>query len=309
MGVRPVLKRWFVLLIGTLLLSACAGFTPTLDVVTEGQSTTISVAMTEADVRGLIALTAGNPAWIRNFTVNFSAGQIIVRGQVRDAAGRYVPATATVQIGVADNWLTATATAITVGGWIASPGELQNINAGIANALTNAQTQSAGAVVEAAILTDALLTVRVRVPAQNNLNALLRVTTDETHYNITVTLTEASVQAALLPIFGTGAQAWLLNPQIDLREGDLHITGGLKQQQGDPIPVTLGVALGVTDGKLTLTVTALSLGFWSATPANLADLNADLAAGMARGQRGDGSLQTITITNNRLSIQIRSPKQ
>lgn len=303
-----MLRRWFVLLIGTLLLSACAGFTPTIDAVTEGQSTTISVAMTESDVRGLIALTAGNPAWIRNFTVNFNAEQIVVRGQVRDGAGRYVPATANMQFGVANHWLTATATAMTVGGWIASPGELQNINAGIAEALSSAQAQAAGAVVEAAIVTERLLTVRVKIPAQNSLNALFRVTTDDTHYNITITLTEPSVRAMLLPIFGSGAQAWLLNPVIDLREGDLLITGGLKQQQGDPIPVTLGIALGVAEGKLTLTVTALSLGFWSATPANLDALNADIAAGMARGQRGDGSLQAITITNNRLSIQIRSPK-
>ncbi len=128
---------------------------------------------------------------------------------------------------------------------------------------------------------------------------------------MTVKLSEGDVNGLVRSIAGTGSTAWLLNPLVDLREGELVINGQVRQGNA-LVFASLTGSLGVANGWFTVNISGLRVGAWTADASALARINKDIAAGLARSaaQNANGTkFVNLTVGGGQLTIGMQTPIQ
>jgi len=128
---------------------------------------------------------------------------------------------------------------------------------------------------------------------------------------MTIKLSEGDVNGLVRSIAGTGSTAWLLNPLVDLREGDLVINGQVRQGNALVLASLTG-SLGVANGWFTVNISALRVGTWFADAAALTRINKDIAnelAGSAAQNKNGTKFVNLTIGGGQLVIGMQTPNQ
>jgi len=110
-------------------------------------------------------------------------------------------------------------------------------------------------------------------------NVDLQVDDDFTY--LTVSMTEAEAAQAIETILNSGQQGKIINPQADLRDGEIVVSGEVEQQAtGERHPGSLSLRLWAESGHLRAQVTSFDFAGWDASDDQLNNINQSLAEGL-----------------------------
>lgn len=283
-----------------LTLSACAGVNPTVVLEDRGGRNLFTVTLSEADLVAALRTISfsADPAPFRGVTVNLRDGVVTLRGQLRNTAnGRYEPTIVAARLGVAAGWPTLQVLSARFGNLTLSENDLTNANTSIAQGLVEAQGRDTSGIIFEEVTADGALRLRFSLPREGGLLGTLRLTTTDEAYRFSLNMSVADLQAALAPIFLSGGQPWLLNAQVVPGAGTLTVSGDVRQQSGELLPVRLALSLDVTDGQWVLAIVSLRLGGFEVPVDWLRAVNQGLGDGLRQAGRRDGfGLQRLNIT-------------
>lgn len=160
----------------------------------------------------------------------------------------------------------------------------------------------------AVMIVFAALTAAV-VPAQADSG--IELTFDENYSYLTITVDQSDVERALERGLSQGVTPALVNPDVELEAGQLYVSGEyLNVFTNRREPGEMTVSFEVVNGELEVVVTSLMLNGYPANPEIVADINDNIAAGIAGNagrHQGRGELYDVTITPSDVSIVIRTP--
>jgi hypothetical protein len=147
--------------------------------------------------------------------------------------------------------------------------------------------------------------------ACNGTSATIDLRADESFYYLTVNMTEEEVQALFEGIFAENNELNVSNPVVDLRPGEIALTGEVASGTGETVPANLTLLVGAVDGQLNASVTDANFAGWEGTQAWLDQINSNIAAGIAdavQNRTDNAELSDVTITDTGLSFTIRAPR-
>jgi hypothetical protein len=133
---------------------------------------------------------------------------------------------------------------------------------------------------------------------------------DADYSYITVTLDEDDADALFAAFL---ADSEIVEPDVDLRPDEVLVSGVYQDETfPDGIPASMTVRIELVDGELVVEVLTVDVPGLTITDNALAEINAEIAAGIQREalERGDdkGELSAVAITDDELSFTIRSPR-
>ena len=135
---------------------------------------------------------------------------------------------------------------------------------------------------------------------------------DDAYTYLTISMAEEEAANAIESILGSGKQGKIINPQADLRDGEIYVTGEVEQQTtGKRLPGSLTLRLWAENGQLQAKITSLDFAGWDATQERLDEMNQSLAEGMARraAQRNNRSeLSEVIVTDGELAFTFKTPR-
>lgn len=142
-------------------------------------------------------------------------------------------------------------------------------------------------------------------------NVDLQVDDDFTY--LTVSQTEAEATALIERILSSGQQSRLINPQADLREGEIFVSGEVEQQgTGQRLPGSLTMRLWAENGQLQAQVATLDFAGWDASSEQLNKINQSLAEGLARQagrNNNDSELSQVIVRDGELAFTFKTPRR
>lgn len=131
--------------------------------------------------------------------------------------------------------------------------------------------------------------------------------------DITATLTEAEVNAAITEALAQNPNPLLRDPDVDLQNGRIIINGQHTRRDGSgTVTGTMTMTLGVANGLLTAQITQVEIDGWDANDARIAEFNQRLADGLSRiaqGSRASITFTEVTITDAELRIAFTARQQ
>lgn len=126
--------------------------------------------------------------------------------------------------------------------------------------------------------------------------------------NVTMSLTEAEVNAAVAAALAEGGNPLLRDPQVDLQAGQIVVSGTHERRDGGgPVSGTITISIGAANGALTAQVTSANIEGWDANDARIAQFNERLAQGLGRlAERSNGrvTVQSVNVTDSALDITL-----
>lgn len=136
---------------------------------------------------------------------------------------------------------------------------------------------------------------------------------DDNYSYLTVSMTEDEATNLIESILGSGQQRQLINPQADLREGEVYVSGEVEQQTtGQRLPGSLTLRLWAENGQLQAQAVSLDFAGWDASEEQLNKINQSLAEGLARQaarRNNDSELSQVTIRDGELSFTFKTPRR
>jgi hypothetical protein len=147
--------------------------------------------------------------------------------------------------------------------------------------------------------------------ACSGVSATVHFRADETYNYLTINMTEAEAQTLFAGIFEESDDLHITNPVVDLRPGEIAISGEVPSGTNATVPVNLIVQASVPNDQPSIVVTSANFAEWEGTPEMLADINRDIAAGLASAAQNDmeAQLTDIAITDDQLSFTLRGPRE
>ncbi|MFN8528344.1 MAG: LmeA family phospholipid-binding protein [Anaerolineae bacterium] len=126
--------------------------------------------------------------------------------------------------------------------------------------------------------------------------------------NVTVTLSEADVNAAITDALNTSANPLFRNPSVDLQSGQIVINGEHDRRDGGGrISGSVTVTPSVTNGVLSITVSSLNVEGLAATDAEVQAFNARIQEALARRVNRDHpnvALNAVTVSDTEMVIEL-----
>ncbi|MBZ0288761.1 MAG: hypothetical protein K8I30_14175, partial [Anaerolineae bacterium] len=103
----------------------------------------------------------------------------------------------------------------------------------------------------------------------------------------------------------------ITNPVVDLRAGEISISGEVPSGSDATVPVSLIVQASVENSQPSLEVTSISFAGWEGTPDMLENINSEIADGIASAAENakDAQLTDVSITEDALSFTLRGPRE
>ena len=142
-------------------------------------------------------------------------------------------------------------------------------------------------------------------------NVDLKVDDDFTY--LTVSMTEAEAAQAIESILSSGQQGQIINPQADLRDGEIVVSGEVEQQAtGKRLPGRLTMRLWAESGHLRAQVTSFDFAGWDASDEQLNEINQSLAEGLARQaarRNNQSELSEVIVRDGELAFTFKTPRR
>lgn len=147
--------------------------------------------------------------------------------------------------------------------------------------------------------------------ACNGVSATVHFRADETYNYLTIDMTEQEAQTLFTGIFAENNDLRISNPVVDLRPGEIAITGDVPSGNGGTVQANLTVQAAMVDGQPNLQVTSFSFAGWEGTPEMLAEINRNIANGFAEAatKANEGQITEISITDTGLSFTVRGLRE
>ena len=146
--------------------------------------------------------------------------------------------------------------------------------------------------------------------ACSGVSATVNFRADDQYNYLTIDMTEQEAQTLFTGILAESADVQISNPVVDLRPGEVAISGDVPSGSGGTVQANLIVQAAMSDGQPTLRVTSFSFAGWEGTPDMLEEINGNIAAGFAEAasNANEGQLTDISITDTALSFTVRGPR-
>ncbi len=127
--------------------------------------------------------------------------------------------------------------------------------------------------------------------------------------DVTVTNSEADINAVIADALAASGNPLLRNPSVDLQNGQIVISGEHDRRDGGgTVAGTITLTAAVVDGRLDINVTAINIEGFDASDERLEELNQNIEARLQdRARREDNNrvrLTSVTITDDSLSFTI-----
>jgi hypothetical protein len=139
-----------------------------------------------------------------------------------------------------------------------------------------------------------------------------RVEVDPNFVTFTITLSENDVRGIIESAVVASNPPLLANPTVDLRNGDILVTGTYQPPDGSSaIPGEMTLKMEVANEQLAVTVTALNVAGQPVPQTSIDEFNRQLAQGIARTavqSNTNAKLSGITITDDAMTLSIRTPR-
>ena len=136
---------------------------------------------------------------------------------------------------------------------------------------------------------------------------------DENYTYLTISMTEDEAAQLIETILSSGRQGRIINPQADLRDGEIYVAGEVEQQAtGRRLPGSLTLRLWAEGGQLQAQVASLDFAGWDASNQRLNEINQSLTEGLARQatQRNNRSeLSEVIVQDGALSFTFKTPRR
>lgn len=153
--------------------------------------------------------------------------------------------------------------------------------------------------------------VMLPLAACSGVSATIHYRADDSYNYLTIDMTETEAQTLFAGIFEENNDLRISNPVVDLRAGEIAISGEVPSGDNATVPVNLTVRASVENDVPSIVVTSASFAGWNGTPDMLETINSDIAAGLTdAAQNGaDAQLTAIAITDTGLSFTLRAPRE
>jgi hypothetical protein len=138
------------------------------------------------------------------------------------------------------------------------------------------------------------------------------VRVDDDYSYLTVTLNEEDIRGWLVPALENGRELRMQDPVLDLRPGEIHVSGSVIGRDGRLYPGNLTIRAWAENNRLQLAIVTFSFSGYNADQGSIARWNSDIAAGLERAaasDRNQSETTDVTITDSSLSITWRTPRQ
>lgn len=148
------------------------------------------------------------------------------------------------------------------------------------------------------------------VAACSGVSATVHFRADDAYNYLTINMTEAEAQTLFTGILEESDDLHITNPVVDLRAGEIAISGEVASGNDATVPVTLIVQASMENSQPSLAVTSISFAGWEGTPDMLENINSDIAKGLASAAENanDAQLTDVSITEDTLSFTLRGPR-
>ncbi len=143
-------------------------------------------------------------------------------------------------------------------------------------------------------------------------DANISVRQDDTSNYLTITLTEQQAIDLIEKSLGSGNSPKIVNPQADLRNGEIFVSGSVRQPNTNQlVSGNLTIRLWADQGKLKAQVTSFNFAGVEAGEGQLAQINQSVANRLAQSgpRRGQTELDDVTIQNDEMSLTFKSPRR
>jgi hypothetical protein len=142
-------------------------------------------------------------------------------------------------------------------------------------------------------------------------SATVHFRADDSYNYLTIDMTEAEAQTLFVGIFEESEDLRISNPVIDLRPGEIAISGEVPSGSDGTVQVNLIVQASIQNDQPSIVVTSANFADWEGTPEMLEDINSDIAEGLANAAQNDleAQLTDIAITDTSLSFTLRGPRE
>jgi hypothetical protein len=125
---------------------------------------------------------------------------------------------------------------------------------------------------------------------------------------VSVSVTEAEVNTVVQTALGNRGNPLLRNPVVDLQNGQIVISGEHERRDGNgTVSGTVTLRATVVNSALQLEVTDVDIEGWDANDERIQQFNdrlEELLGGRARQNNGNATLQSVSITDDSLTIEI-----
>jgi hypothetical protein len=126
---------------------------------------------------------------------------------------------------------------------------------------------------------------------------------------VTISVTESEVNTVVQTALANSGNPLLRNPSVDLQNGQIVISGEHERRDGNgTVSGTVTLNVNVVSGALQAQVTSVNIEGWDANDERIQEFNdrlEELLGGRARQNNGNATLESVTITNDNLTIAIR----
>jgi len=136
---------------------------------------------------------------------------------------------------------------------------------------------------------------------------------DEDYSYLTISMTEEQATEAIEYILSSSKDTQIIDPQADLREGEIYIVGQIREKKtGELYSGSLTLYLWAEDGELRAKVIQLDFKDWKASATRLDNFNRLLSDGLARKVRqknNKSELTEVVILDSELAFTWKTPRQ
>ena len=148
------------------------------------------------------------------------------------------------------------------------------------------------------------------VAACSGVSATVHFRADDDYNYLTINMTEEEAQALFAGILEQSNDLHITNPVVDLRAGEIAISGEAPSGNDATVPVSLIVQASMENDQPSLLVTSISFAGWEGTPDMLESINNNIAEGLASAaeKANDAQLTDVSITDEALSFTLRGPR-
>jgi regulator of protease activity HflC (stomatin/prohibitin superfamily) len=126
---------------------------------------------------------------------------------------------------------------------------------------------------------------------------------------VSVSVTEAEVNTVVQNALSARANPLLRNPSVGLQNGQIVVTGEHERRDGaGTVSGTVTLNATVVNGVLNVEVTDVDIEGWDVSDERIQQFNDELEerlGGRARQNNGNATLESVSITDDNLTIQIR----
>jgi hypothetical protein len=156
----------------------------------------------------------------------------------------------------------------------------------------------------------AALLMILPVAACSGVSATVHFRADDEFNYLTIDMTEEQVQTLFAGILEESDDLHITNPVVDLRAGEISISGEVPSGSDATAPVSLIVQAAMENSQPSLEVTSISFAGWEGTPDILENINSEIAEGLASAaeKANDAQLTEVSITEDSLSFTLRGPR-